>query len=48
MIGGLRFFSMDSGITAGEGNDADFQMSDFAVLCRTSKQMEYIEKRMVL
>jgi len=44
MIGGLRFFSMDSGITEGAGKDEGVELSDFAVLCRTSHQMDYFEK----
>jgi uncharacterized protein (TIGR00375 family) len=44
MIGGLRFFSMDSKITIGE-KDADIEsLADFAVLCRTSNQMKAIQK----
>ena len=44
MIGGLRFFSMDSGITEGHGNDRTRSLADFAVLCRTSGQMAAFEE----
>ncbi|HPE87553.1 MAG: UvrD-helicase domain-containing protein [Bacteroidales bacterium] len=44
MIGGLRFFSMDSHISTGRKKDKITSLSDFAVLCRTSKQMEAFEK----
>ncbi len=43
MIGGVRFFSMDSRVTGGY-DDNDFGFSDFAVLCRISRQMEVLEK----
>lgn len=44
MMGGLRFFSIDSQIT--EGNeDADIKsLSDFVVLCRIKNQMKVLEK----
>jgi DNA helicase II / ATP-dependent DNA helicase PcrA len=43
MTGGVRFFSMDSGITAGaEENPLGF--SDFAVLCRIGRQFQAFEK----
>jgi superfamily I DNA/RNA helicase len=44
MMGGLRFFSIDSQIT--EGNeDADIKsLSDFVVLCRIKTQMKVLEK----
>ena len=44
MIGGLRFFSIDSNITEGTGHDEITSLSDFAVLCRTKAQMKAIEK----
>jgi DNA helicase II / ATP-dependent DNA helicase PcrA len=36
MIGGVRSFSMDSGISDGEAKDGTISFSDFAILCRTS------------
>ncbi len=44
MFGGLRFFSMDSGITTGNEMEDIQSLSDFAVLCRTHRQMETIEQ----
>lgn len=44
MIGGLRFFSMDSKISKGIKNADINSLSDFAVLCRTKAQMEPIAK----
>ncbi|MBN2417558.1 UvrD-helicase domain-containing protein [bacterium] len=44
MMGGLRFFSMDSGVSAGELADDITGLSDFAVLCRTARQMAALEK----
>ena len=44
MIGGVGFFSMDSSITAGHKEEEINSFSDFAVLCRTGKQMKVIEK----
>jgi uncharacterized protein (TIGR00375 family) len=44
MIGGVGFFSMDSSITAGHKDKEINSFSDFAVLCRTGKQMKSIEK----
>ncbi len=43
MIGGLRFFSMDSGITTGN-DDNDQTLSDFVVLCRLKSQMNEIQQ----
>ena len=43
MIGGLRFFSMDSGITDGDKED-HYSLSDFAVLVRINQQMGAVEK----
>ena len=43
MMGGLRFFSMDSDITPGHDR-SELSLSDFAVLCRTSQQMQPIQK----
>lgn len=42
MIGGVRSFSMDSGISDGESESASF--SDFCVLCRTSLMFEPLIK----
>ena len=44
MMGGLRFFSMDSDISSGQRYENIESLSDFAVLCRTSRQMEAFEK----
>jgi len=44
MIGGLRFFSLDSQIADGQGHKDTASLSDFAVLCRTAAQMPAIEK----
>jgi len=44
MMGGLRFFSMDSDITQGSGSDDINSLSDFCVLCRTLRQTEAIKK----
>jgi ATP-dependent DNA helicase UvrD/PcrA len=44
MIGGLRFFSMDSSITQGNKEQEIDSLSDFVVLCRVKSQMEAIEK----
>ncbi len=43
MIGGLRFFSMDSGITTGD-DDNEQTLSDFVVLCRLKSQMTEIQQ----
>lgn len=44
MMGGLRFFSMDSGITQGNKEREIESLSDFAVLFRLKGQMEALEK----
>ncbi|HEB12042.1 MAG TPA: ATP-dependent helicase, partial [Spirochaetales bacterium] len=44
MIGGLRFFSIDSQITQGMEYKEISSLSDFAVLVRISRQMEPLEK----
>ncbi|MDH7599410.1 MAG: UvrD-helicase domain-containing protein [Sedimentisphaerales bacterium] len=44
MIGGLRFFSIDSQVSDGEGLCATQTLADFAILCRTFAQMPVIEK----
>ncbi|MEA3489528.1 MAG: UvrD-helicase domain-containing protein [Candidatus Omnitrophota bacterium] len=44
MIGGLRFFSMDSSITGGNEEPEIKSLSDFAVLCRMKEQMKVLEK----
>jgi superfamily I DNA/RNA helicase len=43
MTGGLRFFSMDSGVTTGH-DDSSLALPDFAVLCRIGRQMPAFEK----
>src|SRR6056297_380494 len=47
LSGGLRFFSMDSQITQGEGDANIESLSDFAILCRTKAQMKTIEKALL-
>ncbi|MFW5943925.1 MAG: UvrD-helicase domain-containing protein [Bacteroidota bacterium] len=44
LSGGLRFFSIDSDVTQGEGDEEIESLSDFAILCRTKQQMRTIEK----
>jgi superfamily I DNA/RNA helicase len=44
MIGGLRFFSIDSQVTEGHHDPAISSLSDFVVLCRINRQMKAIEK----
>jgi superfamily I DNA/RNA helicase len=44
MVGGLRFFSMDSQISSGEQEEGITSLSDFAVLCRIGRQMSVLEK----
>jgi superfamily I DNA/RNA helicase len=44
MLGGLRFFSIDSQISAGIHDKDITGLSDFAVLCRIGKQMDAFEK----
>ncbi|MFW6140271.1 MAG: UvrD-helicase domain-containing protein [Acidobacteriota bacterium] len=44
IIGGVRFFSMDSDISKGDEKEDIKSFSDFAVLCRTKEQMKPIEK----
>ena len=44
MMGGLRFFSIDSQITGGERESEIESLSDFAILCRISRQMKLLEK----
>lgn len=42
LLGGVRFFSIDSNVTTGENTDISFK--DIAVLCRTSLQIPIIKK----
>jgi uncharacterized protein (TIGR00375 family) len=44
MVGGLRSFSMYSRISAGEEAESIGSLSDFAVLCRTGRQMDLFEE----
>ncbi len=44
MMGGVHFFSMDSGISAGQKSGAIESFSDFAILCRTTHLMPAVEK----
>ena len=44
MMGGLRFFSLDSKIVEGSEDGEMKSLSEFAVLCRTARQIPAIEK----
>jgi len=44
MMGGLKFFSIDSDITQGNEEVQINSLSDFAVLCRIHRQMSALEK----
>jgi DNA helicase-2/ATP-dependent DNA helicase PcrA len=44
MMGGLRFFSLDSRLSGGEGVEGIGSLADFAVLCRIGRQMGALEK----
>ncbi len=44
MIGGLRFFSLDSQVAGGTEEFDIKSLSDFAVLCRIKEQMKTLEK----
>ena len=44
MIGGLRFYSIDSNVSEGEEATDISSLSDFAVLCRTKDQFFAIQK----
>ncbi|MGB2908879.1 MAG: UvrD-helicase domain-containing protein [Candidatus Aminicenantaceae bacterium] len=44
LMGGLRFFSLDSDLTAGESHTDLRSLSDFAVLCRVKDQMKALER----
>jgi len=44
MVGGLRSFSLYSRIAEGRETDSITSLSDFAVLCRTYRQMELFEE----
>jgi DNA helicase-2/ATP-dependent DNA helicase PcrA len=44
MIGGMGFFSIDSDVAEGAVDEEIESLSDFAILCRTSRQMAVIEK----
>ncbi|MFH1940624.1 MAG: UvrD-helicase domain-containing protein [bacterium] len=44
LMGGLRFFSIDSAITDGDASSHANSLSDFAVLCRIHQQMKAVEK----
>ncbi|MCU0289687.1 MAG: UvrD-helicase domain-containing protein, partial [Acidobacteria bacterium] len=44
MMGGLRFFSMDSNIAQGNEEDGIHSLADFVVLCRVKAQMDAFEK----
>jgi DNA helicase-2/ATP-dependent DNA helicase PcrA len=42
LTGGFRFFSMDSGVS--DGGSEEYDPGEIAVLCRTTRQMECLEK----
>ncbi|HGY55679.1 MAG TPA: DNA helicase UvrD [Caldithrix abyssi] len=44
MLGGVRFFSIDSEVSDGQSSEELQSLGDFAVLVRTSRQMRLIEK----
>jgi superfamily I DNA/RNA helicase len=44
MMGGLRFFSMDSSISEGSATEGIRSLADFAVLCRINRQMKVLEE----
>jgi superfamily I DNA/RNA helicase len=44
LMGGLRFFSLDSDLSDGEGHSEIGSLSDFAVLCRIREQMRALER----
>ncbi len=44
LMGGLRFFSIDSDLTSGESHKDLRSLSDFAVLCRVKDQMKALEQ----
>jgi uncharacterized protein (TIGR00375 family) len=44
MMGGLRFFSMDSDISEGSSTEGIQSLADFAVLCRIGRQMDVLER----
>ncbi len=47
MMGGVRFFSIDSQITEGEKATEINSLSEFAVLCRLNSQLKLLEKAFV-
>lgn len=47
MVGGVRFFSIDSQISDGNADRATQDLAEFAILCRTSAQMPTIEKALL-
>jgi DNA helicase-2/ATP-dependent DNA helicase PcrA len=44
MMGGVRFFSLDSEVSGGEAESGIRGFADFAVLCRVARQMEPLAK----
>jgi superfamily I DNA/RNA helicase len=44
LMGGVRFFSIDSDVSEGESESEIESLSDFAVLCRVSRQMPAVQK----
>lgn len=44
LMGGLRFFSIDSDITEGDENSEIGSLSDFVVLCRMNRQIQVLGK----
>ena len=47
LIGGLQFFSLDSSIAAGDTAAGIESLADFAILCRTRRQMPAIETALI-
>jgi len=46
ITGGMRFFSIDSNVTAGTENSDSLGLSDIVVLTRTRQQLKVVEKAM--
>ena len=47
LLGGVSFFSIDSAVSSGDGDDDIGGLSDIAVLCRVGRQMEVLEKALL-
>jgi DNA helicase-2/ATP-dependent DNA helicase PcrA len=44
LLGGMSFFSIDSAVTRGDGQNDIGGLADIAVLCRLGRQMDVLEK----